>query len=70
MKKDKRTPLQKMTGDEGYVLHLPLDMYYLWCCDCKLRHAVYIEEVGKNKVRICLLRDDRATENYRSLQKL
>lgn len=69
-KKDKLSPIQKLTGDEGAVCKLPFDYYNLWCCDCNLRHQVFIEKIDKDYIRICLTRDETATEDRRKLEKL
>ena len=44
------------------------DYFYLWCCDCKLRHLVIVDvEKGKGapQVKIGMVRDQMATENQR-----
>lgn len=72
MKKNKNrlSPIQKLTGEKGNVCQLPFDYYNLWCCDCHLRHQVFIERVDKNKIRICMVADFTATEDRRVLEKL
>lgn len=70
MKKNKLSPIQKLTGEEGNVCKLPFDYFNLWCCDCHLRHQVFVEKVDKDNVRICMARDETATENRRELGKL
>ena len=48
--------------------------FYLWCCDCNLRHLVVLEAMGKGaeefkdkggKIAIGMLRDDVATDMSR-----
>lgn len=70
MKKNKLSPIQKLTGDRGNICKLPFDYYNLWCCDCHLRHQVFIERVDKNRIRICMAGDFTATEDRRKLEKL
>ena len=70
MKKNKLSPIQKLTGDRGNVCKLPFDYYNLWCCDCHLRHQVFIERVDRDRIRICMVGDPTATEDRRKLEKL
>jgi hypothetical protein len=45
--------------------------FYLWCCDCKLRHIVFVDKAkDKDSVKIGLVRDDMATANRRKLDKI
>ena len=53
--------------------------FYLWCCDCSLRHLVVIEAVGKGadkfksedgKIAIAMSRDSKATEIARKRDKI
>ena len=53
--------------------------FYLWCCDCSLRHLVVIEAVGKGadkfksedgKIAIAMSRDNKATEIARKRDKI
>ena len=53
--------------------------FYLWCCDCSLRHLVVIEAVGKGadkfksedgKIAIAMARDSKATEIARKRDKI
>ena len=53
--------------------------FYLWCCDCSLRHLVVVEAVGKGadkfksedgKIAIAMSRDDTATEIARKKDKI
>ena len=53
--------------------------FYLWCCDCILRHLVVIEAVGKGadkfksedgKIAIAMSRDNKATEIARKRDKI
>ena len=53
--------------------------FYLWCCDCSLRHLVVVEAVGKGadkfksedgKIAIAMSRDDTATEIARKKVKI
>lgn len=69
-KKDKLSPIQRLTDDEGTVQRLPFDYFNLWCCHCHLRHQVFIEAVGSDRVRICLVADFTATEDRRKLERL
>jgi len=48
--------------------------FYLWCCDCNLRHLVVVEAIGKGadkfksdegKIAIAMSRDQAATEMSR-----
>tara|TARA_R110002020_G_scaffold1118_1_gene5508 strand:- start:335 stop:589 length:255 start_codon:yes stop_codon:yes gene_type:complete len=53
--------------------------FYLWCCDCNLRHLVVVEAVGKGadkfksedgKIAIAMARDSKATEIARKRDKI
>ena len=53
--------------------------YYLWGCDCNLRHLVVVEAMGKGaedfkekggKIAIGMLRDDVATDMSRKSNKI
>ena len=53
--------------------------FYLWCCDCTLRHLVVVEAVGKGadkfksedgKIAIAMARDSKATEIARKRDKI
>ena len=53
--------------------------FYLWCCDCNLRHLVVVEAVGKGadkfksedgKIAIAMSRDSKATEIARKRDKI
>ena len=53
--------------------------FYLWCCDCSLRHLGVIEAVGKGadkfkaedgKIAIAMSRDNKATEIARKRDKI
>jgi len=70
LKKNKLSPIQKLTGERGNVCKLPFDYFNLWCCDCNLRHQVFIEKVDMNTIRICMVRDETATMERRELGKL
>jgi len=70
LKKNKLSSLQKLTGDYGNICKLPFDYFNLWCCDCHLRHQVFIERVGSDRVRILMVADFTATEDRRKLEKL
>jgi len=62
----------------------PIDLdcpgfFYLWCCDCGLRHLTVVDVEGKGakdfkksegKVRIAMSRDDRATSLARTAQNV
>ena len=53
--------------------------FYLWCCDCDLRHLVVVDALGKGadvfksgggKVAIAMSRDDAATNLARKEDKI
>ena len=53
--------------------------FYLWCCDCGLRHLTVVDVEGKHSkdfkksggiVRIAMSRDDRATKLERKAQNV
>ena len=53
--------------------------FYLWGCDCNLRHLVVVEAVGKGadkfksedgKIAIAMSRDSKATEIARKRDKI
>ena len=44
--------------------------FHLWCCDCRLRHIVFVDKVGSEKIKIGLVRDDIATKNARKLHNV
>ena len=53
--------------------------FYLWCCDCNLRHLVVVEAMGKGsdefiekggKIAIGMLRDDVATDMSRKTNQI
>ncbi len=53
--------------------------FYLWCCDCSLRHLVVVEAVGngadkfksgEGKIAIAMSRDSTATEIARKKDKI
>lgn len=69
-KKNKLSPIQKLTGEKGNLCKLPFDYFNLWCCDCNLRHQVFVEKVDVNTIRFCMVRDDTATTERRALEKL
>ena len=59
--------------DEAVVIDAE-SYFYLWCCDCNLRHLVVVEAVGKGadkfksdegKIAIAMSRDQAATEMSR-----
>ena len=59
--------------DEAVVIDAE-SYFYLWCCDCNLRHLVVVEAVGKGadkfksdegKIAIAMSRDQVATEMSR-----
>ena len=59
-----------MFDDETLLLDAE-SYFYLWCCDCSLRHLVVVEAVGKGadkfksedgKIAIAMSRDDTSTE--------
>ena len=58
------------TFDDETMLVDAESYFYLWCCDCNLRHLVVLDAVGKagdvfksseGKVAIAMSRDDAAT---------
>ena len=62
------------TFDEEAMLVDAESYFYLWCCDCNLRHLVVVEAVGKGadkfksddgKIAIAMSRDQVATEMSR-----
>ena len=59
--------------DEAVVIDAE-SYFYLWCCDCNLRHLVVVEAIGKGadkfksdegKIAIAMSRDQAATEMSR-----
>tara|TARA_Y100001951_G_C11210133_1_gene222472 strand:- start:372 stop:620 length:249 start_codon:yes stop_codon:yes gene_type:complete len=49
------------------------DFFYLWCCDCKLRHLVVVDiekSEGEPKVKIGMVRDQMATEAQRKSENI
>ena len=67
-----------MFDDETLLLDAE-SYFYLWCCDCSLRHLVVIEAVGKGadkfksedgKIAIAMSRDNKATEIARKRDKI
>ena len=62
------------TFDDEAMLIDAESYFYLWCCDCNLRHLVVVEAVGKGadkfksdegKIAIAMSRDQVATEMSR-----
>ena len=62
------------TFDDEAMLLDAESYFYLWCCDCNLRHLVVVEAVGKGadkfksdegKIAIAMSRDQAATEMSR-----
>ena len=62
------------TFDDEAMLVDAESYFYLWCCDCNLRHRVVVEAVGKGadkfksddgKIAIAMSRDQVATEMSR-----
>jgi|TARA_R110000744_G_scaffold182338_1_gene301599 hypothetical protein len=62
------------TFDDEAMLLDAESYFYLWCCDCNLRHLVVVEAVGKGadkfksdegKIAIAMSRDQVATEMSR-----
>jgi len=58
-----------MFDDDAFAVDAE-SYFYLWCCDCNLRHLVVLDAVGKagdvfkssnGKVAIAMSRDDAAT---------
>ena len=67
-----------MFDDETLLLDAE-SYFYLWCCDCSLRHLVVVEAVGKGadmfksedgKIAIAMSRDDTSTEIARKKDKI
>ena len=67
-----------MFDDETLLLDAE-SYFYLWCCDCNLRHLVVVEAVGKGadkfksedgKIAIAMARDSKATEIARKRDKI
>ena len=67
-----------MFDDETLLLDAE-SYFYLWCCDCSLRHLVVGEAVGKGadkfksedgKIAIAMARDSKATEIARKRDKI
>ena len=65
--------------DEEAMLLDAESYFYLWCCDCNLRHLVVVEALGKgsNKfksdgggIAIAMSRDQMATEISRKENKI
>ena len=49
------------------------DFFYLWCCDCQLRHLVVVDVVKSDdgtNVKIGIVRDQMATENKRKEENI
>ena len=62
------------TFDDDTMLVDAESYFYLWCCDCNLRHLVVVEAVGNGadkfksddgKIAIAMSRDQTATEMSR-----
>ena len=62
------------TFDDETMLIDAESYFYLWCCDCSLRHLVVVEAVGNGadkfksangKIAIAMSRDQVATEMSR-----
>ena len=62
------------TFDDEAMLLDAESYFYLWCCDCNLRHLVVVEAVGKGadkfksdegKIAIAMSRDQVTTEMSR-----
>lgn len=71
LEKNKLSPIQKLTGEKGTICELPFDYFNFWCCDCNLRHQVFVEKIKNvNAIRICMVRDETATMERRALEKL
>ena len=65
----KKSIIQQLTDDKGIEMDLPYDYYHHICCDCGLTHQIFVEKVGKNKIRLCFVRDDALTRDYKKLEK-
>lgn len=62
--------------DEAFTIDSE-SYFYLWCCDCKLRHLVVVEAIGEKsedftksggQIAIAMARDDHATNMERKEQ--
>jgi|TARA_R100000501_G_C2625820_1_gene119364 hypothetical protein len=67
------------TFDEEAIVLDSESYFWLWCCDCDLRHLVVLEAVGNGsdkfkseggKIAIAFSRDDTATDLMRKKKKL
>jgi len=54
--------------DEPLYVKTP-GYFYLYCCDCGLRHIIIVERYRKG-IRIGFARDDYATKDMRKLRKI
>ena len=52
------------------VIVEPGSFFYLWCCDCRLRHIVFVDKEKSGTVKIGLSRDHVATKNARKLENI
>ena len=68
----------KTFDDEAFAVDAEAH-FYLWCCDCNLRHLGGVEAMGKGaeefkekggKIAIGMLRDDVATDMSRKSNKI
>jgi hypothetical protein len=67
------------TFDDEAMVVPPEGYFYLWCCDCALRHLVVIEACGKGskdfkksggRIRVGFARDNVATDVIRKRDKI
>lgn len=59
--------------DPEPVMLRPGGFFHLWCCDCRLRHTVFVDvekHKGDDYVIVGLARDDGATEIARKEAKI
>jgi len=56
--------------DKEPVIVKPGSFFHLWCCDCRLRHIVFVDKSGADRIKIGLVRDDIATKNARKLNNV
>ena len=48
----------------------PGSVFYLWCCDCRLRHIVFVDTEKSGAIKLGLSRDHVATKNARKLENI
>ena len=55
--------------EEIIKIRKPLGVFNLWCCDCSLRHEIWVE-VGKKETLLYMIPDRRATKDRRRADRL